>query len=741
MDFALALLSLWALTEVLALPGLVLLPQPWMRRDPALLWAMARVVGLALVALIAAALTILSPSLPVGWLALALGLSLSIPLWPALAGQARTLLRALPWPLVLTLVGCVLYGVLFAYNAKLIPNAERAVNISFLLHAAQFPAWPPMDPWMAGETLNYYHWAYWQLGLLYRMTPGSIEVWFLAALVLTWARVLEMVALLTRRLMLGPRPSVHRRWLALFTGTTGAVLIVIAGNFDGLAQLLQGRQSIDWWHASRVIPGTITEPPWFSALHGDLHPYLLALAPSLTILAAVALAWPGRRVHPADWPGILLVLATLFVIHTWNFYMLLAILGGLGLIRIIHRPLVLRRASPRWAVYQGGGLILLAVLAVGLSFGLRGGFDQGHRPLSPVEAEHRSLPLAFFLVAGPMILAAAIGLAAVMVRRVKTVLGGGMALVVTAGAGAVTALAQPLAPVILALLALFRRRSVRSPLLLPALMIVAGALGLLAVEFVLVEDYYGLEYDRLNTVFKVHFFCWFLLGMGGVSLAGMAGGWWGLAALVPGLAAGMVYTIGAVPSRNAVRAAPPALHLQVQAPEGQALAEAAAWLRSLDRAEPLTLMEGIDLPSWRQNAWGHYIWAGFATILSGHRAVLVWPLHESGWRPEENFGGRSTARVDVGERWGDVRTYFTTPDGEEAQALLDKYQVDLVVWGPMEQGAYPEGEARITGRLEAVWRGEKGVTLYRAPGRALDLPTLDLGTTPAETLDPQEGSP
>ena len=63
------------------------------------------------------------------------------------------------------------------------------------------------------------------------------------------------------------------------------------GNLDGAWQFLEKGtlRGMDYWRSSRVVAkgDTINEFPFFSTIHGDLHPHFMVLPVSILLLAAL----------------------------------------------------------------------------------------------------------------------------------------------------------------------------------------------------------------------------------------------------------------------------------------------------------------------------------------------------------------------------------------------------------------------------------------------------------------------
>jgi uncharacterized membrane protein len=98
---------------------------------------------------------------------------------------------------------------------------------------------------------------------------------------------------------------------------------------------------------------------------------------------------------------------------------------------------------------------------------------------------------------------------------------------------------------------------------------------------------------------------------------------------------------------------------------------------------------------------------------TGRPTVLGWNQHERLWR-----GGQPGMVEEVRTREADVTTLYTTLDAQQAQTLLDKYDVDYVYVGPaeralaQEQAAPPEALTKFDGWMQRVFE-QGNVVIYR----------------------------
>lgn len=272
-------------------------------------------------------------------------------------------------------------------------GGEKPMDLAYLTAVVRSTYFPAYDPWFAGGYLNYYYFGQVVVGAVIKLVGIVPEVSYNLA-VATWFALTAMLAFSIvvnlARTGRGDRRGERAAWLG---GVVAAVFVCVAGNLDGLAQLLDGLRAaggpavhtnlpllsgasqvwrgllriaageatmpaFDFWRSSRMMPPqiSITEFPYFTFLFADLHAHLIALPFTLLVLGlALNVALGGRGLVPL----LLLGLATgmLRAANTWDYptYAAVAIAAiGIGLL-----GQSLTRAS--WSV----GWRAVVVLAVG----------------------------------------------------------------------------------------------------------------------------------------------------------------------------------------------------------------------------------------------------------------------------------------------------------------------------------------------------------------------------------------
>ncbi|MCJ7511784.1 MAG: DUF2298 domain-containing protein [Anaerolineales bacterium] len=269
----------------------------------------------------------------------------------------------------------------------------------------------------------------------------------------------------------------------------------------------------------------------------------------------------------------------------------------------------------------------------------------------------------------PVVIGAALGLAAVLLRRFRRQ---GEPAGFTAGT-----------PFVLAMAAI-------------------GLLLILGPEFVYLKDLFG---TRMNTVFKFYYAAWVLLGLSAAFVATelwpRESSWKGALralALLP-LLFGLVYPALATWTKtNGFR--PPAgltldgtAHLAAERPED---AIAIEWIRAF--LPPGVIAEAVG---------GSYTEFGRIATHTGMPNVLGWEFHELQWRG---------SMEPQGTRKEDLRRLYQTHETTELVGILQTYGIDYVYIGPLERRTYsltPPAMAKFEAAMDLVYASDE-VMIYAA---------------------------
>ncbi len=242
------------------------------------------------------------------------------------------------------------------------------------------------------------------------------------------------------------------------------------------------------------------------------------------------------------------------------------------------------------------------------------------------------------------------------------------------------------------------------------LLILVGALLVLAPEFVFLRDLFGY---RINTIFKFYFQVWLMWGIAaayaviwlGRHLSG-AGRFGFQAALLVILTLSLTYPVMGIWSRANGFANPAGFTLDGTAHIAQ---------NSPDEKAAMDWLRHAPLGPVAEAVGGSYTQFARMAVNSGQPAVLGWDFHEMQWR-----GGTA----EMGSRRADIERLYCTADWDQARQVLTQYNIRYVVLGPVEQSAYGRGsqacpaglmEGKFTRYLTPVFI-QGGVMIYDVPG-------------------------
>jgi len=571
--------------------------------------------------------------------------------------------RLAAWPTDLLLIGAlIIYAVIFAYNAGFSVASERAIDLSLLFQVMRDPVWPPLDPWLSGYAANYYHFFFWMWGMLARLFSTDAMLAALPVAVWTWAMAVPLVAV--------PVAVASRR---LWAGALAIVTTMFIGHFHKAWELLNGfgfdvhtrtLPGAAWFSSARAIEGAITETPAFATFFGDPHPYVLAIPLTLAALAILLLRRMSRTPETAPlamisgvWLG--LILGGLWTGNSWS---TLAVGGCIA--AVLASDLII---SPRKAFKPVLWLAACSTaVAVAIAALTMGGYEQSSRSVGIVLAP--SQPLELFRVYGPVLVISIIALAFAAplldARRRLPFLG---TAVVTLMLGITYGPAQPMAVLVASLAFAVTIKDAPAVIRFGLVLVLSSSAGYLICEYFFVDDYYGIQWYRANTIFKVHMNTW-LIGMIGAWIV-IASRWAttsrALRAAALFLTAGVcigggVFTYVALTDRIGNPTGPMGLELRLLNDHRQIAAD---MLRQVP-GRPVVL---------EAQTSGSYSYEGQAIMASGHRGYAVWPSQQLGWREHTDATAEAIRRLDL------VREIYDGVEADDLRQIADDEGIDLMV--------------------------------------------------------------
>jgi YYY domain-containing protein len=442
-------------------------------------------------------------------------------------------------------------------------SGEKPFELSMLNGLLRSRTLPPLDPWFAGQAINYYYYGLYLVAVLIKLTGVAPTTAFNLALALFFG-----ICATAAFSVVG---SLIRRWWA---GLIGAFAFLGVCNLDAANQefhrliaALTGQPvpAFDYFASSRV-QGVIEFPYW-SFIFGDLHPHVMDLVLTTLLLACCAslLLASRARSRPAlsTLALVALTLGAIWCTNTWDypsFALLFAVTLVLPLLPSVSRGEDVRNTplqvgeDVRGKVSQAGkddtpvtwgatlralswrqviGYALRVGIPLALSYVLYLPFHHQFQAVSEgIGRVRQGTPVSVFLIVFGVFLFVAVSYFGVELYERWRVpgtrllaraglpagalpwllaLGGALVLALAARVSLATALAVLLAAGLY--LALDPRHSAVKRFTYVLLLLgLAIALG---VELIYVKDFLALTiHRRMNTVFKFYYQVWLLFAFG-----------------------------------------------------------------------------------------------------------------------------------------------------------------------------------------------------------------------------------
>jgi len=569
-----------------------------------------------------------------------------------------------------------------------IAMGERLRDYSILSAVIKNPM-SPQEPWMSGSGLFYY--IFWYRFGAMLSSVLSLPVW----------EVYHLLVAFSLAFYIATAFRIFQKFFgfSLLNAVFSALLVGAGSNIAGVIDFFS--KSDNWWGPSRVIPGAINEFPAWSFLLGDMHPHYLnlALIPfCISILLGTA-SQGNKIVLKLPTERIVLYLALLILPPIWlsnsnaweipiwaglvACYFLLTLLSSRGRIFVLWK-----RTFPAWRSILSWKNLLLILLLLLAVYSLR-----VSTPLMPAS---EGTPLRFvkqpIAKSGTFDLLRHWGFPLFLIAISSVALIQNLILKILGAVFLLAALLYDDAAVFLYLLLMLNCLRVadkfgfeaRKPKHLDLFTTVIEAIGLGAIalvilpEIVFLDDPYGGENERMNTIFKIYTTDWFLLHAFAFWLFSEALRVIGFkdlraAPLYVAQAVIAVSFLGFFYHTINLRKNPPASVLP--ASEGLSEVERRFPGSSYIIKELRNLPEGITLEA-QGNA---YDYTSFVSTLSGKQSFLGWANHVN--LLTKNYG-------EVSRREKLTEQFYRSPDCATKLKIMQDEKIRYAVFGTLEKTRY-----------------------------------------------------
>ena len=214
----------------------------------------------------------------------------------------------------------LLFWVIYKTYDPSINHTEQPMDFGFFNASIKSVYGHPQDPWLSGNSIDYYYFGYWILGVISEMTGMATAV--------SYNLSISLIAALSASSIFGLGVNLvsfnsNKSSSPYIAGAAGVFLLMMIGNLQVVLEFLrfnligsnefwnwvsiQGLVTLPetagnlwrptehwwWWHATRVINTVqdgvtidyvIHEFPFFSFMLGDLHPHMVSIPFLLTFI-------------------------------------------------------------------------------------------------------------------------------------------------------------------------------------------------------------------------------------------------------------------------------------------------------------------------------------------------------------------------------------------------------------------------------------------------------------------------
>jgi YYY domain-containing protein len=636
-------------------------------------------------------------------------------------------LKALLRTEVLFTSAFLVFVIIRAYSPDIYwTGGEKLMDISFINLILRSTSFPPVDPWLSGEPMQYYYFGYLVAANLIKLSNVLPSIGFNLG-------VATMFALsATAAYGIGKDLVSNNRVFALII----MAFVVVFGNPAGFIQLLvtlfvpkyhdvfnvppgdvlTRLAAYNYWPTSRVIPNTINEFPYFSFIQADLHAHMIAIAFQLLIIALLLnLLRGGKEYNIPLLAVITLLLGFMFPLNSWDyptyaiFFVMVLVAwrirvsakeskndGFTGRILSVH-PAELAKLAVVGAVVIISSILLYLpyhLLASNVSHSLR-------------LVTYGQTGIIFYLgVFGIMLFFLLVYSILYFYDHyypdMKMILAGLTIAIVAAYLTHIEILVIILPLIVMSMYLLVKEEDPSIQFIY--LLILLGALLSLFCELFYIQDSFGItspKYIRFNTVFKIyvqHWIVWALAAgaafyhlwlwnregmedMGNMAnivnirdMDDLKRKGFAILSIILVLAA-ISYPVFATYSRCSNFKGNPTL-------------DGAAYLKQQYQNEYNAIMWLDNLsgtPVVLQSPGQTYKLNTHVTAFTGLPTVLGWAGHEINWRNGADI---------VNERWYEVPRVYTSSDVDTVNGILDKYNVEYIYVGGVEVERYGGSDAR-----------------------------------------------
>ncbi|HEY9204368.1 MAG TPA: DUF2298 domain-containing protein [Candidatus Methanoperedens sp.] len=597
--------------------------------------------------------------------------------------------------------------VIRAFNPQ-IYLGEKTNDFNLFNSILRSSSLPPNDTWLSGFKVNmYYYFGTFTIATLTRLaeTPGYVA--YNIGMSLIPALAANAAFGIGYNLTHSKKAGFFTMFLLVFAGNLYPAA-VISAHLLGITVSPWGNvpDIIDYWGASRIIPYTINEFPYFSFIFGDLHAHVIAMPFVLLALMLILDFYLSKKIATISIIFLGLSIGSLFAFNSWDYFTYAAFFVLALILKYVQSRLQSGKIVEQIGFLRSLGTGLIVLLAGFLMFFLFI-YDFKSSSLNGIKPVVERTELINFLTIYNLFLFLIFSFLIINFPELKNK----KEILVLLSLSSISlyfvpnfqtlSVFVPLAVLSAVDIYSFYKNNDTNRLFTSAL-IVMGLGILVFCELFYFDDLLGGSWERMNTVFKYYIQVWILWSMACAyaffdiykkkySMRNVV-----LAMLSILIVLNSIYLYTGTYAKAERFSSSPSLDgLAFMKKTNYGTYDAIYWINMNINNTPVMLEAPGE--SFKDTS--------FLSAYTGLPTVIGWVGHEIMWR---NNWKELSQRID------DVDKIYNTSDYYEASLLLKKYNVSYVSIGDKELKKYnPAGLRKFenTSNFELAYRG--GVEIYR----------------------------
>ncbi len=597
-----------------------------------------------------------------------------------------------------------------AFNPE-IYGGEKVNDFMLFNSILRSDSFPPHDSWLSGFRMDtYYYFGTYTIATLTKLTGIPVNIAYNLGMALIPALASGAAFGLGYNLTKGKKAGLIAMFLLVFAGNLYPAAVISAHALN-ITQSPWGNvpDIVDYWMASRVIPDTINEFPYFSFIFGDLHAHVIAIPFVLLSIMLILNFYFAKRISMTAFILLALSIGSLFVFNAWDYTTYAALFTVVLIISSMHYSGLENGIKDAEALRRF--IAGISVLFLGFLMFIAFFIDFEPAGVQGIKSVMVRTELANFLVIYNLFLFLIFSFLLVNLPEFKYKKGVLAMLAVTGVAlyffpnFQTLAVFVPLAFLIGVNIPYFYKNKDMSRLFVSAL-IAAGFGVLVFSELFYFDDLFSGREERMNTVFKYYIQAWILWSIAGAyaffdvyeKKYRMKSTVLVIFSLLLVLNSLYLFTGTYAKTEGFSRSSSlDGLAFLKNSSFGDY--DAIFWINMNIEGEPVIL----EAPG------SSYKETSRISSYTGLPTVIGWVSHELMWR--NNWG-------ELSQRIANVDAIYDTADYRDAAVLLKKYNVSYVYIGDVELLKYKDAGLRKfenTSNFERVYRG--AAEIYRVKDR------------------------